>query len=115
VVKHVTYDQSLQSQSDYDAFSSGSAMCQGYVLLIDRMLAMAGIEVKIVVGTTGGTIRAWNLARFCNAWFHLDASLDNPAGMAPGYVSWDYFNLSDAEMGTDHSWINGDYPAAAAA
>jgi len=112
VVQHVTYDQTLQRHSDYHAFFEGSAVCQGYSLLISRMLAMAGVENRIVTGTTAnGGDHAWNMVNLCNTWFHLDATFDDPVGMRPGYIRWKYYNVSDGTIGIDHSWIFTDYPA----
>ena len=114
VVKHVTYDQTYQNYSDYQAFFAGSAVCQGYSLLVDRMLSMAGIEDRIVTGTTAnGGDHAWNLVNLCGDWFHLDATFDDPIGMGPDYIRWQYFNCTDAAMRSDHNWTVNDYPAAA--
>jgi hypothetical protein len=110
VVHQVTYDQSLVKHSDYDAFFVQSAVCQGYALLTDRMLAMAGIEDIIVEGKAGGD-HAWNMVKICDTWFHLDTTWDDPTGMGPDYIRWDYFNLTDGVMGADHSWNTGDYPS----
>jgi len=110
MVKHITYDQSLVRYSDYNAFFDRSAVCQGYALLTDRMLAMAGVEDKIVIGKAGGGDHAWNMVQLCGNWFHLDTTFDDPVGMGPDYIRWDYYNVTDSALGFDHSWTRSDYP-----
>jgi len=113
VVKHVTYDETYVKHSDYNAFFDQSAVCQGYALLTDRMLAMAGVEDKIVNGTANGGNHAWNMVKLCDTWFHLDTTFDDPIGegLGPDYIRWDYFNITDGEIGANHSWKHADYPA----
>ena len=112
VVHHVTYDQTYEKHSDYNAFFDQSAVCQGYALLTDRMLAMAGVEDKIVNGkVANGGKHAWNMVKLCDTWFHLDTTFDDPIGMEPNYICWDYYNISDGEIGVNHSWTYADYPA----
>jgi len=112
VVQHVTYDQTLQKHSDYHAFFEGSAVCQGYTLLTSRMLAMAGVENRIVTGTTAnGGNHAWNMVNLCGSWFQLDTTFDDPIGMPANYLLYNYFNVTDQQLSADHSWIWSDYPA----
>ena len=111
IILHVTYDQSYQRHSDYDAFFQQSAVCQGYALLTDRMLAMAGVRDKIVLGSANGGDHAWNMVYLCGSWFQLDTTFDDPIGMPANYLRYNYFNVTDQQMSADHSWIWSDYPA----
>jgi len=71
IVTHVAYDQSLVEHSAYAALQ-GSVVCQGYALLTYRMLAEAGIMVRIVEGDVNGGAHAWNLVHIYGHWYHLD-------------------------------------------
>ncbi|MBN2232440.1 MAG: hypothetical protein JW781_06430 [Deltaproteobacteria bacterium] len=112
VARHVTYDQSYERHSDYDAYFSYSAVCQGYALLTSRLLSMAGIENRYVSGEGNGEPHAWNLVKLCGSWFHLDVTWDDPIGMPADYVRYDYYNRRDGLMDDDHWWDSAGYPAA---
>jgi hypothetical protein len=112
VARHVSYDQSYERYSDYDAYFDASAVCQGYALLTSRLLSMAGIENRYVSGYGDGESHAWNLVKLCGSWFHLDVTWDDPIGMPADYVGYDYYNLADNRMDDDHWWDTAAYPAA---
>ncbi|MCD6198390.1 MAG: hypothetical protein J7K15_07430 [Deltaproteobacteria bacterium] len=108
VANHVEYDYSLERHSDYDAYM-GSAVCEGYSVLTDRMLSMAGIPDLIISGYANGD-HSWNLVNVCGGWFHLDVTWDDPDW---GEISYDYFNQSDWQMRQkDHTWDENNYPSA---
>ena len=117
IVNHVDYDYDALDDinySDYGAFKKGLAICNGYAVLTDRMLAMAGIDDQIVVGLVGvgdtAGAHAWNLAKICGRWYHVDTTWDDPSGNYP--VLYDYFNLSDTEISESRDWIRKFYPTA---
>jgi transglutaminase-like putative cysteine protease len=61
VVLHIAYDTSRTRHSIYDALFSGSAVCEGYALLMFKLLETAGIRVHSIDGTGHGEPHAWNL------------------------------------------------------
>ncbi|MGK9251015.1 transglutaminase domain-containing protein [Paenibacillus sp. P22] len=111
IVRHVRYDESLTRYTAYDAVVNGTAVCQGYALLMYRMAADAGIEVRIVEGTVDSGDHAWNLVRLDGSWYHIDATWDDPVPDRGSQVRHTYFLLSDEQIRKDHSWTR-DYPAA---
>lgn len=112
VVKHVSYDTSLQSYTAYDALVNRSAVCQGYALLTYQLLKEAGIQSHIVTGTGNGQSHAWNLVNIDSKWYHLDTTFDDPVPDKQGRVMYSYFNMSDEQMSKDHQWDRSKYPVA---
>ncbi|KQY92995.1 transglutaminase [Paenibacillus sp. Root52] len=113
IVLNLAYDTSLKKYTAYDGLVTGSTVCQGYSLLAYRMLEQVGIENRIVEGTAGDQLHAWNLVKLDGKWYHMDTTWDDPTPDRKGKVSYNYYLLSDTEMARDHFWTNnGKYPAA---
>ena len=113
IVSHIAYDTRLVSHSAYDGLVNGTTVCQGYALITFEMMKQAGIWVKIVEGSSRGINHTWNLVQIGGKWYHLDTTWDDPTPDAPGRVEYDYYNLMDAQMRTDHYWKpSALYPAA---
>ncbi len=113
VVASVAYDTALEGRSAYAALAQGKAVCQGYALLIHKMLETAGVESRIISGRAGGENHAWNLVRLEGNWYHLDATWNSPTPDVPGRVLYAYYNRTDAAMAATHTWEQDKYPAAA--
>ena len=77
IIDHVEYDKTLTKYTAYDALYSGRAVCQGYALLMDKMLEAAGIKSVIVDGTIPEGSHAWNLVLLDGLWYHVDATNDD--------------------------------------
>ena len=115
IVLHLAYDTSLQKYTAYDGLVTGSTVCQGYSLLAYRMLEQVGIENRIVEGTAGDQLHAWNIVKLDGKWYHMDTTWDDPTPDRKGKVSHNYYLLSDDEMARDHIWTGkGKYPTAPA-
>jgi hypothetical protein len=112
IVSHIAYDTNLVNYSAYAALTKGKTVCQGFALLTYRMLDEVGITNRIVEGHAGGISHAWNLVQIEGNWYQLDTTWDDPVPFEKGRIVDTYFNLTDAELGKDHSWIRGNYPAA---
>jgi hypothetical protein len=112
IERNVAYDTSLTKYSDYNALVSPyKTVCQGYALLSYKMLNQAGIQTKIIDGTAGGQAHSWNLVKLDGIWYHFDTTWDDPIPDIAGRVTYDYYNLTDAQIKIDHSWVK-TYPAA---
>ena len=107
IALNVAYDLSLTEYSAYAALFLGTAVCQGYSLLMTRMLWEVDIESKIVVSEAMN--HAWNMVNLCDKWYHIDVTWDDPVPDTPNYVRYNYYNLSDSEIGQDHT-LPGGYP-----
>jgi transglutaminase-like putative cysteine protease len=111
IVLRLAYDSGLERYTAYEALKTGKAVCQGYSLLAYRMLNMAGIPARIVEGKVESGDHAWNLVQLDGAWYHMDATWDDPVPDTSGKVRYDYYLKTDEEMKRDHSWTRS-YPAA---
>ncbi len=106
VVKNISYDETLTMYTAYDALSKGKAVCQGYSLLIQKLLQKAGLESIIAEGYSRDLPHSWNMVKLCTneacQWFHLDATWDDPVEDYPGRILRMYFLLSDHQIEKDH-------------
>jgi len=110
IVANVAYDLNYREHSAYAALVQGRTVCQGYALLLYKMLEKAGIEVRIISGRAGGENHAWNMVNLDGIWYHLDATWDDPD--VPGLIRYDFYNRTDAQMSATHTWEQAQYPAA---
>lgn len=112
IVANTAYDQAQREHSAYAALVKGRAVCQGYALLLYKMLNEAGVEARIISGVAGGENHAWNLVQLDGNWYHLDATWNDPIPDEPGRVLYDYYNRTDEQMRETHTWEEGEYPEA---
>lgn len=112
IVANVAYDLKYQDHSAYAALVKGQAVCQGYALLLYKMLDKAGIKARIITGKAGGEKHAWNMVNLDGNWYHIDATWDDPAPDIPGRVLYNYYNRSDEQMAATHDWNRALYPVA---
>ncbi|MDF2946383.1 MAG: transglutaminase [Bacillales bacterium] len=105
IVRNVSYDTTLQKRSDYDAlFGEKSAVCEGYALLVQIMLTKAGIPSHIVTGVAK-TPHAWNIVKFSDGWYHLDATWNDPVPDQGNKVSHMYLKrTSDSLRKEGRTW-----------
>jgi len=110
VVLNTQYDMTFKRYSAYDILNGGSAVCQGYALLMDALLNEAGFNTLFVTGNVKPEFRvdtnvvsdgghAWNMVQVDGKWYHLDATWDDPTPDQPGVVGYNYYMLTDAEVG----------------
>lgn len=111
IVLRLAYDEELARYTAYEALTEGKAVCQGYALLMQRMLTAAGIESRIIEGQVQSGSHVWNLVRLGGGWHHVDATWDDPMPDKPGLAGKAYLLISDAEMRRDHRWEKA-YPTA---
>lgn len=115
VVGNVRYDTDLTQYSAYSALFLGKAVCQGYSLLIFKMLKESGITARIINGRGYNDFiwgdHMWNLVYLCGNWYHVDATFDDPVPDVSGRVLYTFFEKSDSEMNS-HVWDTAKYPAA---
>ena len=80
------------------------AVCEGIAKATKYLLNRKGVGCEIVIGKLRedtSVYHAWNVVSVDGAWYHLDVTAD--IGMtAKGNFRYDYFNLSDEEISTDH-------------
>lgn len=96
LIANTAYDETLEKNSAYDILVNGTAVCAGYSLAYRDLLERAGIESYLV--TSNAMEHAWNLVCIDGNWYHVDLTWDDPTPDTPGFVSHDYFLLTDAEI-----------------
>ncbi len=112
ILTRVAYDTTLAQHSDYAGLVSPyKTVCQGYALLGYKMLNQVGIQTKIIEGVASSQAHAWNLVLLDGVWYHLDLTWDDPVPDVAGRVTYNYYNLTDNQIKTNHSWTKS-YPAA---
>jgi len=111
IVNNTTYDKSYTIYDPYNTLIKHTGVCEGYSLLAQKMFTIAGIKSIIVEGTSQGESHAWNMVYIDNKWRHVDATWDDPVS-SRDILRHDYYNLTDKEISSDHSWDTSKYPKA---
>ena len=105
VCDNVTYDLTAEHCfTAYGALIDGKAVCQGYALLLMRMLDAVGIESEVVFGVSEDVNHMWNLVKLDGAYFLLDATWDSTDSREC------YFWLLKGTDGFDHHTPAASYP-----
>ncbi|MBQ9687231.1 MAG: lasso peptide biosynthesis protein [Oscillospiraceae bacterium] len=74
---HVKHPTAALRSTAYSALKWHTATCQGYSVLLYRMLRMAGLNARIVTGSTSeDSFHAWNLVELDGQHYQLDATWD---------------------------------------
>lgn len=83
ICKNVTYDYTnLDNESyklkytAYAALINNTSVCQGYANLLYRMLLEAGVDSRIVTGTSDNQGHAWNIVKLDGMYYYLDSTWD---------------------------------------
>ena len=106
IYQNVSYDKVHKNKENqhlkttaYSALIYKTAVCQGYSVLMYRMLREAGVSVRVITGTASfegiEEFHAWNIVRIDDKYYNLDATWDK------ALETEDYFLKSDADF-TDH-------------
>ncbi|MGI6031536.1 MAG: stalk domain-containing protein [Eubacteriales bacterium] len=105
VEAHVSY-LDTGSDRDYTAYGAvhdGTAVCQGYSLLMDRLMKEAGIPCRIVTGqardpyTGSQGAHMWNIVEIDGEWLHVDTTWNDAYGQSNPYLL-----VSDSQIARDH-------------
>ena len=105
ICANVTYDHANLNDDSYDlkytayaALMNGTAVCQGYALLLYRLALELGVDARLIAGDTNGDGEAdhgWNIASVSDLYYNLDSTWD------AGETNYRYFLVSPANF-TDH-------------
>ena len=125
LVLHCSYDLSYSRYNAYNALVEELSVCQGYALAYKLLLTQVGIDAVMV--SSNEMNHAWNLIKVDDAWYHVDATWDDPvrssttlsdvtplhpATGTPGYARHTYFLVSDtviADSEHNHSGWSAEY------
>ncbi len=95
----LSIDHVRQAYTAYGALINGTAVCQGYTLLLYRMLLAAGIDNRIMVGG----IHSWNIVRLGDNYYYLDATWD------AGLTEYMWFLRGSSFLGGDYHTPKSEY------
>lgn len=92
ICSNVTYDHKNLNDKTYTlkaaayaALIHKTAVCQGYANLFYRMAKEAGVDARIISGTSRGEGHAWNIVKLDGTYYNLDSTWD------AGRSEYDYF------------------------
>ena len=116
VVKSVAYDyDSLQKNDCYNAhsivgvFLDKKAVCEGIAKAFKLLCNEYSMKCIVVLGKAdpegkfdGDTYHAWNLVKVGNGSYHVDVTWDNMFDREIEHISYDYFNVTTADILKDH-------------
>ena len=104
---NITYDNANLNNNDYKlkhtayaALINRTSVCQGYAVLLYRLLLEEGIPCRLISGIGNGGGHAWNIIKVGRSWYDVDATWDAPRAVAG--VDYDYFLRCDANF-DDHA------------
>lgn len=103
VCQHVTYDSKHDADDSYKlkytayaAAINGTSVCQGYSVLLYRLLLEEGIDCRFISGTANGENHSWNIVKLGGKYYNLDATWDAGSD-TPSYFLKSNANFSDHE------------------
>ena len=80
ICTHVTYDYKHLNDGSYTlkhtgyaALVKGTAVCQGYAILFERMAKKAGLTSRLITGAN----HAWNIVKIGKKYYNLDTTWDS--------------------------------------
>ena len=89
---HVGNTEYLKQFSAYGALVERTAVCQGYAVLLYRLLLESGVDVRVIPGTGNSTLHAWNIVELNGVYYNVDSTWD------AGKDSYGYFLCSEADF-----------------
>lgn len=100
LIQHVTYDDTLENHSAYEALVEQSAICSGYAGAYTYLLAQAGISCWMI--ECQSMQHAWSLVQADGAYYYVDVTWDDPD--QDSYVLHDNVLVSASALRqTDHT------------
>lgn len=114
VVNHTVYDTACANDintcdNDHNAlgvFQDGNAVCDGYASAMDIMLRSLHIPSIRISSDT----HQWNAVYYDQAWYHLDATWDDPVtSNGTNVLQHDYFLITSLELSNLDESTTHDY------
>lgn len=104
IIDTIKYDHRNNcSYSAYGGLYKGRTVCNGYALILYKLLNEMDIPCKFVTGYVDGSpkkLHAWNIVKIKNKWYHIDCTWDDGDD---GRHYKDYFLKSSKKMSYDHT------------
>lgn len=104
-----------ETHTPYNAFKTGSAVCDGYAKAAKLMLNEYGVECDFIIGTcTNGGGHAWNMVKLDGEWYHMDVCWNDGASEWDAEGRTQYLLVTDEYMYQSRTWEAANYPVSAA-
>lgn len=120
ITEHVVYDHDNLNDDSYTlkytayaALQDGTAVCQGYALLLYRLALELDVDCRLIAGMGGNEAHGWNIIELKDLYYNMDATWD------AGATAYNYFlrcgknfpnHTRDAEY--DTKTFHATYPMA---
>lgn len=89
----------------------GEGICEAYANTFQFMCKVAGIESQIVTGEVDGVGHMWNIVKIDGDYYHVDATSNDPYPDVKDRHRYNFFNVNDEMISSNHSWDINDYPS----
>lgn len=96
IVENCEYDNDLKLRGANDVLLRKKAVCQGYSSAYKYLLKNMGINCVNAYDTKEE--HEWSLIELDGNWYHVDVTHDDPVPNRLGYVSHEYFLITDEEI-----------------
>ncbi len=99
----------------YDVLINRKGVCSAYAGSAKIIFDLLGIENYYVSGTATNSEttekHGWNIIKLDDAYYNLDVTWDDPVPVF-GFnsVEYNYYNVTDEQLGKDHVWEREGYP-----
>lgn len=106
------------SDTMYGTLVKGRAKCDGYAKTFAYVCGKAGIRAVTVIGTdiysTDDSMHMWNKVYYNKKWYNVDVTWDDPVSNMKDNRKYDFFMLSDKDIGITHTEDNLSFEVPAA-
>jgi hypothetical protein len=104
--------ESPESDNVYGVFVTGLAKCDGYARAFNFFAEKAGIDSVLSMGLPvvkkDDIGHAWNKVKIGDSWYVIDIT-NNDTDDTLGFITYDYFMVSDSEYGRGFEEIDDEY------
>ncbi|MBQ5748934.1 MAG: S-layer homology domain-containing protein [Oscillospiraceae bacterium] len=91
------YDDEHKIFSAYEGLRTGRMTCQGYTLLMYKLLGHENIGCRIITGMADGVRHGWNIVRLGHKWYNIDVTWD-AAEKHGEAMTWKWFCKNDKDF-----------------
>lgn len=89
---------------------NGNGICEAYATTFQFMCRLAGIDSQLITGTVNGVGHMWNIVKIDGDYYHVDVTSDDRAPDDNSRKLYNYFNVTDDMISSNHKWERDDYP-----
>ncbi len=103
------YDENNEIRSAYEGLVKEKALCVAYALAYKYLADKAGLTCICAISTE--IQHCWNQVKINGKWYNVDVTYDDPVPDYYGYVSHDFFLVSDNPSGASYKNKDMGYSA----